>query len=206
MEEYQRLAKERYERAKQVEKAKNLEKEAERKAESDKETELQQFYTTLEEWKNTTDFIRSRELLATLLPIAKKYELMYSIEECVVKLVQYLNEFCEKTALPIPEIRVLQQQMQDIITMSGLDIPVQAMYTEDDEKFATLLQQELFAETVATYPPPNQLPLVHPHKRIGLTLYQMKDIARQNGIMVTGNKEELCYRLVQRGLCELATS
>jgi len=204
MKEYQQLAKERYERAKELEKVKSLEKEKESKTENDKELELQQFYTILEEWKITTDFIRSRELLATLLPLAKKYELMYYIEECVVKLVQYLNKFCEKTTLPVSEIRVLQQQMQDIITMSGLDIPIQAMYTEDDEKFANLLQQELFTEEVAYHPTYPLLPIVHPHSRIGLTLTEMKNIARQNGIMITGNKEELCYRLVQRGLCELA--
>jgi hypothetical protein len=126
--------------------------------------------------------------------------------------------------------------MRAIINESGLDIPVEAMHTSDDERIALELARnleqdyEMFIEqleqpnfdvnNVFNNVPnnlivndvpndvpnnvhnniPNDVPVVYPNSRRGMTVIELRELARNNGFAVSGTKSELCQRLVVRGL------
>lgn len=242
--EYQRIARERYLLQKQK-------AEKEQQKINNNEQELTEFYTYLSLWDETitltdTTIINKLEYLLvclqTMLPIARKHDVFFKIEECVNALVLYLNTQFEIQPLFGEDLKIVEELMRAIINESGLDIPVEAMHTSDDERIALELARNLEQDYEEHFDPifepnfnvnnvfnnvlnnvfnnvpnnvpnnalnnvpnnalndvPNNVPVVYPNSRRGMTLIELRELARNNGIATSGSKSDVCQRLVVRG-------
>ena len=114
--------------------------------------------------------------------------------------------------------------MKCIIDESGLDISIEVMNTERDEEFANkLLEEELryiqeqqIEERVEEQKveervedeepleePLEEKPICSFTSRRGLTIPELKKIAKKNHLPTSGNKEELCKRLAENDLVQI---
>jgi hypothetical protein len=208
MEEYRRIAHEKYlQNIKSAEIEKNKEVEI--------EIELQNFYNNLKIWDNCIKNIEENEhfdleetlvqifsILIEILPITKKHDNFFIIEEHINQLVNILNSFFDKVKLNIDRIIQIQMLMTNIIELSGLDIKIEAMNTEDDEKIA----QDIEYQELLNIPDPIELrhnppynPLYNPPYN-NMKLVELKQLARTHGLRISGNKNEVYNRLVQNGI------
>ena len=109
-----------------------------------------------------------------------------------------------------------------MITESGLDIPIEVMDTEKDEEFASRLLEEevlLYEENVEEKVEENveenvvenvvdnvvetEKPICSFTSRKGLTIPELKKIAKNHSLSLSGNKEDLCKRLAEHDLVRI---
>jgi hypothetical protein len=169
-------------------------------------------------------------LFSIVLPIAKKIDLFFHIEKRVVSLVESLNDILKNQRLSIDKVRPFFNVMNCIITESGLDIPIEVMDTEKDEEFASrLLEEEVLLyeanveenveanveenveenvvenveENVVENVVETEKPICSFTSRKGLTIPELKKIAKNHSLSLSGNKEDLCKRLAEHDLVRI---
>lgn len=195
--------------------------------------ELEKMYTLLQEWDELIPELHKDPFLILMLlvskaevfvPIMKKNDIMFHIEERTIALVHQLNDIQEKQHSTIDEVRMLQDIMKQILCLSKVDVHIETMDTEGDLDMArkmyeddsvmeaTRLAEQLRMEDemnllnrMAQPPVQDQmnLPICSFTKRIGLTIPELRELSRQHGLKTTGSKQELCQRLEQGRLVQI---
>jgi hypothetical protein len=205
MQDYREVSKRRY----------YAQKEFEAKVKEEIEKEMKEFYEMLEKWDSiqptSIDALEAiYSLFSIVLPIAKKIDLFFHIEKRVVALVESLNDILKNQRLSIDKVRPFFNVMNCIITESGLDIPIEVMDTEKDEEFASRLLEEevlLYEENVEEKVEENvvetEKPICSFTSRKGLTIPELKKIAKNHSLSLSGNKEDLCKRLAEHDLVRI---
>lgn len=208
MQDYREISKRRYYAQKEFDA--KVKEEIERQRMKDEE-EMKEFYEMLEKWDSIPPTsIESLEaiysLFSIVLPIAKKIDLFFHIEKRVVALVESLNDILKNQRLSIHTVRPFFDVMNCMITESGLDIPIEVMDTEKDAEFASRLLEEevlLFDEEEELIETQTEKPICSFTSRKGLTIPELKKIAKQHSLSLSGNKEELCKRLADLDLVRI---
>lgn len=208
MQDYREISKRRYYAQKEFDA--KVKEEIERQRMKDEE-EMKEFYEMLEKWDSIPPTsIESLEaiysLFSIVLPIAKKIDLFFHIEKRVVALVESLNDILKNQRLSIDTVRPFFDVMNCMITESGLDIPIEVMDTEKDAEFASRLLEEevlLFDEEEELIETQTEKPICSFTSRKGLTIPELKKIAKQHSLSLSGNKEELCKRLADLDLVRI---
>jgi hypothetical protein len=208
MQDYREISKRRYYAQKEFDA--KVKEEIERQRMKDEE-EMKEFYEMLEKWDSIPPTsIESLEaiysLFSIVLPIAKKIDLFFHIEKRVVALVESLNDILKNQRLSIDTVRPFFDVMNCMITESGLDIPIEVMDTEKDDEFASRLLEEevlLFDEEEELIETQTEKPICSFTSRKGLTIPELKKIAKQHSLSLSGNKEELCKRLADLDLVRI---
>jgi hypothetical protein len=184
------------------------------------EEEMKEFYEMLEKWDSIPPVsIESLEaiysLFSIVLPVAKKIDLFFHIEKRVIALVESLNDILKNQRLSIDEVRPFFDIMNCMITESGLDIPIEVMDTEKDAEFASrLLEEEVLLYEENTEEKHEERveeriderldkPICSFTSRKGLTIPELKKIAKQHSLPLSGNKEDLCKRLAEQDLVQI---
>ena len=153
---------------------------------------------------------------------------MNELQSRAVLLMEKVNESQATKSSTAEEVRVLQHIMKDIFELSQVEIDIELMDTSMDEEVANRVQFELNQE-VHMFPPPhmpmfhqtmllpplvvdeqppmvlddNELPICSIHRRVGLTVLELRDLARRYRLSPGGTKPELCMRLVNARLVRL---
>lgn len=179
----------------------------------------------LEEWDThyqslAHDTLLTLHLMCTLMEptvlLFKEMDNMSEWETRVVQVIHELNTLQEMRRSDMEEVRELEYVIKHMITLANIEVDIKLMDTTDDELVANQLaeqewKQELdfLAPEMNTIPMPQlendhmlyetELPIVSLKRRIGLTLPQLKEMARFRGQKMTGSKEDLCIRLAQAG-------
>lgn len=211
MQDYREVSKRRYYAQKEFDA--KVKEEIERQRVKDEE-EMKEFYEMLEKWDSIPPTsIESLEaiysLFSIVLPIARKIDLFFHIEKRVVALVESLNDILKNQRLSIDTVRPFFDVMNCMITESGLDIPIEVMDTEKDAEFASRLLEEevlLFEEKVEEKFEEEKVeekPICSFTSRKGLTIPELKKIAKQYSLSLSGNKEDLCKRLAELDLVRI---
>lgn len=145
---------------------------------------------------------------------------MNELQSRAVLLMEKVNESQATKSPTAEEVRVLHQIMKDIFELSQVDIDIELMDTSMDEEVANRVQFELNQEApmfhqpmllpplVVDEQPPmvlddNELPICCLHRRIGLTVLELRELARRYRLSPQGTKPELCMRLVNARLVRL---
>lgn len=212
MQDYREVSKRRYYAQKEFDA--KVKEEIERQRVKDEE-EMKEFYEMLEKWDSIPPTsIESLEaiysLFSIVLPIARKIDLFFHIEKRVVALVESLNDILKNQRLSIDTVRPFFDVMNCMITESGLDIPIEVMDTEKDAEFASrlleeevLLFEEKFEEQKFEEENFEEKPICSFTSRKGLTIPELKKIAKQYSLSLSGNKEDLCKRLAELDLVRI---
>lgn len=212
MQDYREVSKRRYYAQKEFDA--KVKEEIERQRVKDEE-EMKEFYEMLEKWDSIPPTsIESLEaiysLFSIVLPIARKIDLFFHIEKRVVALVESLNDILKNQRLSIDTVRPFFDVMNCMITESGLDIPIEVMDTEKDAEFASrlleeevLLFEEKFEEDKVEEEKFEEKPICSFTSRKGLTIPELKKIAKQYSLSLSGNKEDLCKRLAELDLVRI---
>ena len=222
MQDYREVSKRRYYAQKEFDA--KVKEEIERQRMKDEE-EMKEFYEMLEKWDSIPPTsIESLEaiysLFSIVLPIARKIDLFFHIEKRVVALVESLNDILKNQRLSIDKVRPFFDVMNCMITESGLDIPIEVMDTEKDAEFASRLleeevllfeekveeekfEEEKFEEEKFEEEKVEEKPICSFTSRKGLTIPELKKIAKQYSLSLSGNKEDLCKRLAELDLVRI---
>jgi hypothetical protein len=201
------------------------EKEAEQWLEQDQK-ERETVTRALEEWDSILlslhdDTMLSIYMLSSLLestlPLFTERNMMEEWKTRVVHLIERLNSIQENRTSSTEDVKAMEGIMRHMISLTGVDVQIETMDTTQDEQFAMQLAWEqeqqwapLQIEQEHWMPArevldrdaledENPLPVVSLTRRIGLTVPQLKELARQHGQKMTGTKEELSLRLSQAG-------
>jgi hypothetical protein len=155
------------------------------------------------------DCIMALTELENMIPWMEKEQ----VQTYMVDLIRQMNEIHERKkidAYQANEIRVLFSRM---IELAELDIDIETMDTTQDEEFAIELQtvhDEELARQLQQEPileqmpePIQNVPICSIERRMGLTLIQLKEIARTYNLPTSGNKRDLCLLLSDRGLVRI---
>ena len=180
----------------------------------------------LEEWDAlyqslSHDTLLTLHLMCTLMepsiPLFKEMDNMTEWETRVTQVIHELNTLQETRRSNMEEVRELEYVIKHMITLANIEVDIKLMDTTDDELVANQLAEQEWKQeldllqpmnAIPLLPPPlendpmlyeNELPIVSLKRRIGLTLPQLKEMARFRGQKMTGSKEELCIRLAQAG-------
>jgi hypothetical protein len=190
MEEYREKARLRYEN--EINKIKEEE-------ETKKEIERihSEIYDDLEKWDEISESLENMTTkLALLLSILteefieklEKYDRLDEIQERVSNLVEKINDVCKKSESSLRETNEMNAIMKEIISLTKVEIPIQIMNTDDDEEVAKRLEQEIFDEVKEDLF--HEIPIVSlSSNRVGLTLVEIRDLAKRYGIKEKGKKE-----------------
>lgn len=215
------------EEAEQKEKERQ-EKEAQQWLEQDQK-ERDTVAQALQEWDTILlsihdDTMFSIYMLSSLLEsnhaLFTKRNVMEELKTRVVDLIERLNAIQENRTSTTEDVKAMERIMRHMISLTGVDVQIETMDTTQDEEFAMQLAREqeipehqwLPLEDVQEHWAParevldrdaledeNPLPFVSLTRRMGLTVPQLKELARQHGQKMTGTKEELSLRLSQAG-------
>ena len=242
MDTYRSIAQQRYQQKMEQERLERerVEEETREKEKclEEKNNELKIMYTLLREWDEAMMDLHQDPFLVLMLllskaevavPIMKKNDVMFHIEERTIALVHRLNDIQEKQHSTIEEVRVLQEIMKQMLQLAEVEIPIETMDTEGDLDMARQMYEADATDAAAqvaeqlrledemrllnrmaqprprippprTEPPPmDHLPVCSFTKRIGLTIPELKELSRQHGLKITGSKQELCQRLEHGG-------
>ena len=177
-------------------------------------------WTTLLE-EDTLHSLHALTTLVETIPMEQDY-----IHERMVELVEQLNTIQETRTVDAVEARFIHEAVSKLVQLTKIDIEIHAMDTSQDEDYARNVEQ-IDIETHTMYTSQDEdyarnveqieleqyqdvserldqpLQLCSIDKRIGLTVLQMRDIARLYNIKITGNKRELCLALAHYGLVRL---
>ena len=193
MEEYREKARLRYENE-----MKKIKEEEENKREIERNhDELVKWDEISESLENTTTKLALLLSILTEEFIEKleKYDRLYEIQERVSNLVEKINDVCKKSESSLRETNEMYAIMKEIISLTKVEIPIQIMNTDDDEKVAKRLEQEIFDQDVFEELKINEdifyeIPIVSlSSNRVGLTLVEIRDLAKRYGIKKTGKRE-----------------
>ena len=186
MEEYREKARLRYENE-----MKKIKEEEENKK------EIESYHDELVKWDEISESLENTTTkLALLLSILteefieklEKYDRLYEIQERVSNLVEKINDVCKKSESSLRETNEMYAIMKEIISVTKVEIPIQIMNTDDDEEVAKRLEQEIFDEVKEDLF--HEIPIVSlSSNRVGLTLVEIRDLAKRYGIKKTGKKE-----------------
>lgn len=166
------------------------------------------------------EYIRFR--LSELVSFFQEEDRMNELQSRAVLLMEKVNESQANRSSTAEEVRVLHQIMKDIFDLSQVEIEIELMDTTMDEEVANRVQFELNQE-VHMLPPPmhmvlppllvdeqppmvlddNELPICSLHRRVGLTVLELRELARRYRLSPRGTKPELCLRLVNARLVRL---
>jgi hypothetical protein len=159
--------------------------------------------------------------LSELVTFFQEEDRMNELQSRAVLLMEKVNESQSTKSSTAEEVRVLQQIMKDIFELSQVEIEIELMDTTMDEEIANRVQFELNQEVHMHQPvmpiipplmiddqPPmmvddNELPICSLHRRIGLTVLELRELARRYRISPQGTKPELCMRLMNARLVRL---
>lgn len=190
MEEYREKARLRYENE-----INNIKAEEESKKEI--ERNHAEIYDELVKWDEISESLENTTTkLALLLSILKeefiekleKYDRLDEIQERVSNLVEKINDVCKNSESSLRETNEMYAIMKEIISLTKVEIPIQIMNTDDDEKVAKRLEQEIFDEVKEDLF--HEIPIVSlSSNRVGLTLVEIRDLAKRYGIKKTGKRE-----------------
>jgi hypothetical protein len=189
-----------------------------------RQSQIAESYAFLDTWDVTiahsTDvpelnYIRFQ--LAEWVSFFQEEDRLNELQSRAVLLMEKVNEAQTIKSSSAEEVRVLHQIMKDIFELSQVEIEIELMDTSMDEEVANRVQFELNQELL---PPPmplphvideqppmvlddNELPICCLHRRIGLTVLEMRDLARRYRLSPQGTKPELCMRLLNARLIRL---
>jgi len=149
----------------------------------------------------------------------KDHHLMEACNERVLQMIDTINLQQEEYKGTAEEVREYGRLLKGIIDRCEIDVQIDLMDTTGDVEYAERLHREMLQENMVRYdnplphvnlPPPLEpfalpmrLPLVSLNRRIGLTLPQIKDLAKMHRISIQGNKAEIVRRLVDAGRVRL---
>lgn len=216
---YEMYMKEQAEKNKEDEQ-KNTERE---ECERECEREISLVYQLLDEWdKEMASVIPTEDYIMNLIPritrvisYCKKHDMVSLLSDRVVRFVDTINAYNKHRRNSITEVQSIQQSMKTIFELCEMDgVTIESMDTSMDEEMARHIQETMYRqddvyEQVELYHniDANEyneiLPFCSTTKRIGLTLVQLRELAKRNSIKTTGTKEELCHRLHQYGKVRL---
>ena len=134
------------------------------------------------------------------------------IQDRTMRLVEWINLQQESIPSSAEQVRELGGIMKRLIDYSELDIDIDLMDTSRDEDIARQWNQhqpEPFIDIGLgqhLFPPVEEdihLPLCSFRKRIGLTLLELRELAKHHHIPHTGSKEQLCIRLAAHGMVSI---
>lgn len=216
--DHQRIKYEAYQKAQ--EQKEREEEEARRNEDTkknEKEREIGLVYQFLDEWdKELGTVTPTLGYIQYLMPrvslvhaYCKTYDMTSFLAERTTRLVEVLNHYHESRTNGVEEVQAVQDCMKTLFQWCGMeDVTIEAMDTSMDEQLAKHLQETMYDaldvfDAIPVEPPQEYLPLHVPvcslTKRIGLTLVQLRMLARTHGIATSGSKPELCVRLAQHG-------
>lgn len=204
----------------QEDEQKNTERE---ESERECEREISLVYQLFDEWdKEMESVIPTEEYIMNLIPritrvisYCKKHDMVSLLSDRVVRFVDTINTYNKYRRNSITEVQSIQQSMKTIFELCEMDgVTIESMDTSMDEEMARHIQETMYRnddvyEQVELYHniDANEyneiLPFCSTTKRIGLTLVQLRELAKRNSIKTTGTKEELCHRLHQYGKVRL---
>ena len=190
MEEYREKARLRYENE-----MNKIKEEEENKKEI--ESDHAKIYDELVKWDEISESLENTTTkLALLLSILteefieklEKYDRLDEIQERVSNLVEKINDVCKKSESSLTQTNEMYAIMKEIISVTKVEIPIQIMNTDDDEEVAKRLEQEIFDEVNEDLF--HEIPIVSlSSNRVGLTLVEIRDLAKRYGIKKTGKRE-----------------
>ena len=167
------------------------------KAEEESKKEIERNHDELVKWDEISESLENTTTkLALLLSILKeefiekleKYDRLDEIQERVSNLVEKINDVCKNSESSLRETNEMYAIMKEIISLTKVEIPIQIMNTDDDEKVAKRLEQEIFDEVKEDLF--HEIPIVSlSSNRVGLTLVEIRDLAKRYGIKKTGKRE-----------------
>ena len=217
--EHQRKMEEEKER---LEKEEIDQKEKEEKEEQEKEREqIKQMDIFLDELDHlffqfpfTDQMLESIQYqLADIVPLFEEHFRMNELQERSMRTVELLNLQQESITSSAEQVRSIGGIMKEILRLSNTEIQIDLMDTSRDSEVAEQLQfqlQQEFQPMPWDNPPAMQpvdeqaaLPICSIHRRAGLTMPQLQNIARMNHLSTKGHKEELCLRLANAGLVRI---
>ena len=167
------------------------------KEEEENKKEIESDHDELVKWDEISESLENTTTkLALLLSILteefieklEKYDRLYEIQERVSNLVEKINDVCKKSESSLRETNEMYAIMKEIISVTKVEIPIQIMNTDDDEEVAKRLEQEIFDEVNEDLF--HEIPIVSlSSNRVGLTLVEIRDLAKRYGIKKTGKRE-----------------
>ena len=167
------------------------------KEEEENKKEIESDHDELVKWDEISESLENTTTkLALLLSILteefieklEKYDRLDEIQERVSNLVEKINDVCKKSESSLRETNEMYAIMKEIISVTKVEIPIQIMNTDDDEEVAKRLEQEIFDEVNEDLF--HEIPIVSlSSNRVGLTLVEIRDLAKRYGIKKTGKRE-----------------
>ena len=139
---------------------------------------------------------------------------MDEVQKRASNMVEIINLQQEEVQSNAEQVRRMGHLMKKILDMAELDLEIDMMDVSQDDQLARQLQEQLYLYEhmeIAPMAPPvvqevvlhQDLPICSITRRIGLTVKELKDIAKQHRLSTQGAKEDLCRRLVEAGLVRL---
>jgi len=207
MEEYRKKAQSTY--YKQLEE-KKLEQEQELKKEQEQELKKEQeqkIKNILDKWDELMElfpipitFIEEfHEIVKNEISLCKEYERMEDIQNRMIRLVEIFNTQHEVIPHSVEEVCKVHDVMKEMMKTCEVDVKIETMDVSQDETIAQQIQTDFFQEVREN----EQIGICSFSRRIGLTIPQLKDIAKTHSLSQKGNKEELCRRLSDAGLVQM---
>ena len=230
MDEYRKAASEKYYKKQEEDRRKQEELDRIEKEKQDElrreeirqeEWRQEQMQMLLQSWDNlvqrfpiSMDAINElRNHVHAVFPLFQEYGREEDIQQRMIQLVETINTQHEVMPHSMDNIRHVHDVMKSMLETCQVDIPIEVMDVSQDETVAQRMQEELFYEDhiVAEIQDIPQVPdvlntldipkpLCSFTKRIGLTIIQLKELARFHQLSPYGTKEELCKRLERNGL------
>ena len=218
--------------AQQEEEKRVKEDETRRKQEEDRiNNELERTFECTNVWDEylanfpftIVDMNKIERMLRDTIALFKKYDRMDELQKRTMQLIDILNLQQEELRSNANDVRKMADCMKNIISLTELEVEIDIMDVSRDVEMALHLQEDFYREIAdhvvqvpLVMPPPLALleqananailpvlPICSIERRVGLTVPQLKDLARQHGLRITGTKQELCMRLSEAGWVRL---
>jgi hypothetical protein len=213
---YREEAKKRYYEivAKTEDEAKDTKQEKQEK--DQKETECQIILDFLHQWDDivqsfpipsySIEFISLE--LQQHIHLFIKHEMKDELQKRALRLLNLINTQQEIRTSSAEEAREISIHTKDIFELCEVDVEIAIMDTSNDLRMAEQLQYDLHMELQDPLPeimniPRPTIPICSLTKRVGLTVFQLRDMAKQYGLPSHGSKRDLCDRLEQAGLVQM---
>jgi hypothetical protein len=135
------------------------------------------------------------EIVKNEISLCKEYERMEDIQNRMIRLIEIFNTQHEVIPHSVEEVSKVHDVMKEMMKTCEVDVKIETMDVSQDETIAQQIQTDFFQEV--------REPICSFSRRIGLTIPQLKDIAKTHSLSQKGNKEELCRRLSDAGLVQM---
>jgi len=153
-----------------------------------------------------------------VIPLFQRYDRMEEIQERMIHVIEIVNTQHEVIPHSVEEVKRVHDVMKNMIDTCQVDVTIETMDVSQDETMAQRVQEELFHDVPLVpldhlapmdflnpidhdmyLPFPIQRPICSYTRRVGLTVPQLKELARTHHISQQGSKEDLCRRLADAG-------